>query len=452
MVLPILKIEDSNHKTQKAVSIFKRRERASRNGATIIFQFFFFTVPSLSNLFHCLCHVSPLFLKHPKQVFFLTYINIFDTFTHTVLLLYIINIKSFSFQRQFLSIFFETALNETLEAETKLEVDALEVSLDKEAALLLQQFKDGTITKEIALDVDTMEHHITTLSIQAGQSADEIQTQLKARHEKMRQRTEARNKLRHSKMAEKLDEENRHIEAQLLHARETSEKVDIKIDDMVLSSTANVDEIAAMLKKRKEAVLQRTKQRNEKRKMKLKQNIDKENSMITKSIVEGKFSADLELSVDIDDALPVSEIAEEVAVLGATKEMNARVNAINLRADMTQDEIKTQLNKRKEIMKARTKVRAETRKQKRLAAKKKEQEASMAPDVKRHSINLASMRAMVNKANNALKTNENMVERLEAESKQHLLEIKTAQENSKKEKHLRLQARLDAKKRARAKK
>merc|ERR1711865_929963 len=84
--------------------------------------------------------------------------------------------------------------------------------------------------------------------------------------------------------------------------------------------------------------------------------------------------------------------------------------------------------------------------------KKKEQEASMAPDVKRHSINLASMRAMVNKANNALKTNENMVERLEAESKQHLLEIKTAQENSKKEKHLRLQARLDAKKRARAKK
>ena len=351
-----------------------------------------------------------------------------------------------------MSIFFETALNETLEAETKLEVDALEVSLDKEAALLLQQFKDGTITKEIALDVDTMEHHITTLSIQAGQSADEIQTQLKARHEKMRQRTEARNKLRHSKMAEKLDEENRHIEAQLLHARETSEKVDIKIDDMVLSSTANVDEIAAMLKKRKEAVLQRTKQRNEKRKMKLKQNIDKENSMITKSIVEGKFSADLELSVDIDDALPVSEIAEEVAVLGATKEMNARVNAINLRADMTQEEIKTQLNKRKEIMKARTKVRAETRKQKRLAAKKKEQEASMAPDVKRHSINLASMRAMVNKANNALKTNENMVERLEAESKQHLLEIKTAQENSKKEKHLRLQARLDAKKRARAKK
>ena len=426
-----------------------KKRKESVNGSTVDFDFY--SSFPLSYLFHCLCHVSPLFLKHPKQVFFLTYINILDTFTHC-LLLYIINIKSFSFQRQFLSIFFETALNETLEAETKLEVDALEVSLDKEAALLLQQFKDGTITKEIALDVDTMEHHITTLSIQAGQSADEIQTQLKARHEKMRQRTEARNKLRHSKMAEKLDEENRHIEAQLLHARETSEKVDIKIDDMVLSSTANVDEIAAMLKKRKEAVLQRTKQRNEKRKMKLKQNIDKENSMITKSIVEGKFSADLELSVDIDDALPVSEIAEEVAVLGATKEMNARVNAINLRADMTQDEIKTQLNKRKEIMKARTKVRAETRKQKRLAAKKKEQEASMAPDVKRHSINLASMRAMVNKANNALKTNENMVERLEAESKQHLLEIKTAQENSKKEKHLRLQARLDAKKRARAKK
>ena len=31
-------------------------------------------------MFHCLCHVSPLYLKQPKQVFF-NVINIFDSFT-----------------------------------------------------------------------------------------------------------------------------------------------------------------------------------------------------------------------------------------------------------------------------------------------------------------------------------------------------------------------------------
>ena len=33
---------------------------------------------SLRHLFHCHCHVSPSILKQPKQVFFLTHINIFE--------------------------------------------------------------------------------------------------------------------------------------------------------------------------------------------------------------------------------------------------------------------------------------------------------------------------------------------------------------------------------------
>jgi len=74
--------------------------------------------------------------------------------------------------------------------------------------------------------------------------------------------------------------------------------------------------------------------------------------------------------------------------------MDERVSAIRLRADMSQDEIKQQLLKRREIMMARTKARAEARKQKKLAAKKKEQEAAMAPEVKKKSLALASMRAM----------------------------------------------------------
>ena len=130
--------------------------------------------------------------------------------------------------------------------------------------------------------------------------------------------------------------------------------------------------------------------------------------------------------------------------------MDERVSAIRLRADMSQsqEEIKQQLLKRREIMMARTKARAEARKQKKLAAKKKEQEAAMAPEIKKKSLALASMRAMVNQANNALKNNENKVAYLEAEAKQHQIELKKAQDDKAAEKHRRLQARLEKKKQA----
>ena len=129
--------------------------------------------------------------------------------------------------------------------------------------------------------------------------------------------------------------------------------------------------------------------------------------------------------------------------------MDECVSAIRLRADMSQEEIKQQLLKRREIMMARTKARAEARKQKKLAAKKKEQEAAMAPEVKKKSLALASMRAMVNQANKALKNNENKVSYLEAEAKQqHQIELKKAQEDKAAEKHRRLQARLEKKKQA----
>ena len=44
---------------------------------------FLFLLP-LSNLFHCLCHVSPSILKTPKQVFFFNVIHILEHLLHTV--------------------------------------------------------------------------------------------------------------------------------------------------------------------------------------------------------------------------------------------------------------------------------------------------------------------------------------------------------------------------------
>ena len=67
----------------------------------VVFDFLFLLSPS--NLFHCLCHVSPLILKQPKQVFFfLTYINILWTYwtLFTTLYLHYIIKYTFFFQRQ----------------------------------------------------------------------------------------------------------------------------------------------------------------------------------------------------------------------------------------------------------------------------------------------------------------------------------------------------------------
>ena len=51
------------------VSKSKRRERAiAYYGKHCRLTFLYLLPPS--NLFHCLCHVSPLYLKQPKQVFF----------------------------------------------------------------------------------------------------------------------------------------------------------------------------------------------------------------------------------------------------------------------------------------------------------------------------------------------------------------------------------------------
>ena len=49
---------------------------------------FLFLLP-LSNLFHCLCHVPPLYLKQPKQVFFNPIKYIFEHLLHTLYLLFL---------------------------------------------------------------------------------------------------------------------------------------------------------------------------------------------------------------------------------------------------------------------------------------------------------------------------------------------------------------------------
>ena len=57
----------------------------------VVFDFLFLLSPS--NLFHCLCHVSPLILKQLKQVFFFFnvykyIVNILDSFYHTLFTLH----------------------------------------------------------------------------------------------------------------------------------------------------------------------------------------------------------------------------------------------------------------------------------------------------------------------------------------------------------------------------
>ena len=61
---------------------YKAKERASRMEALQLT--FLFLLP-LSNLLHCICHVL-LSLKYPNKSF-LTHINIFDSFTHSVTVL-----------------------------------------------------------------------------------------------------------------------------------------------------------------------------------------------------------------------------------------------------------------------------------------------------------------------------------------------------------------------------
>ena len=62
----------------------------------VVFDFLFLLSPS--NLFHCLCHVSPLILKQPKQVFFfLTYINILWTYWTLFTTLYLHYIIKYTF-------------------------------------------------------------------------------------------------------------------------------------------------------------------------------------------------------------------------------------------------------------------------------------------------------------------------------------------------------------------
>ena len=52
----------------------------------------FYSSSHPSTLFHCLCHVSPLYLKQPKQVLFFNPIKyIFDIFLHTLYFTVFIN-------------------------------------------------------------------------------------------------------------------------------------------------------------------------------------------------------------------------------------------------------------------------------------------------------------------------------------------------------------------------
>ena len=111
----------------------------------------------------------------------------------------------------------ETKELEKLDAEINLEhnreTETLVQMLSDEATSIMQQFKSqgSNSSTEIALDAESVEHQLQSMTIQAGTSAEQIQKDLLVRHEKMRARTLARNERRQTKLAEKLNEQAREV-------------------------------------------------------------------------------------------------------------------------------------------------------------------------------------------------------------------------------------------------
>ena len=77
----------------------------------------------------------------------------------------------------------------------------------------------------------------------------------------MRARTAHRNELRRAKLKMKLEQEASQALATLETAKEQQQELEVRIGDMVLSSSQDTATLQSMLENRKMSVLQRTKER-----------------------------------------------------------------------------------------------------------------------------------------------------------------------------------------------
>ena len=103
-------------------------------------------------------------------------------------------------------------LDAKIDSEHTKEAETLDKMLSDEATNIMKQLKSqGSSSSEIALDAESVDHQLQSMTIQAGTSAEQIQKDLIIRHEKMRARTLARNKRRQVKLAEKLNEQAREV-------------------------------------------------------------------------------------------------------------------------------------------------------------------------------------------------------------------------------------------------
>ncbi len=334
------------------------------------------------------------------------------------------------------------ALDKSLNQEHEAELADIEAKLEREQAQVLQHLAQGG-DHEVALDADSVDHRMDALIISAGASADEAQRELDARHAKMKARLAHRNEVRKAKLARRLEQEEADALAKLETAKVSQQTLELRVGEMTLSSTQDAQALKAALDERRAAVMRRTQERNAKRAAKLESMMQEEKRTVASSCT-GTQTEPLKLPAVLgshDDLLPPAEAEEERALLGADAADDDRVDAVILRANMSQDEIATQLAKRREMILARTRARNAHRKQQLINKKRQEQAANMPESTRKASMDVHRLQNMVFAAQQKLKSNDIKCKSLEAKAADAQREFSAAQDEKRKKMKERLAAR-----------
>lgn len=335
------------------------------------------------------------------------------------------------------------ALNSSLDEEHKNEVENIKKQLEEEKKEVIKALADN---EEIALDADSVEHRMEDLFIKGGSSSAEVQKALDERHAKIRSRAQHRNEQRRAAIERRLEQEAALTLARLDTARVQQEELDIRVGDIVLSSKQNAETLKDMLEKRKNQILERTVNRNKKRKTEIDRKLQEETNMVLSKVCDGNQS-DIKLpAVAFADSelLSDEDLHEENKILES--EVYAKIDSILLKSSMAKDELAAQLAKRKKILLARTRARNEHRKHMLVKAKRQEQVEKMTEDAKKASRDVHRLHDLVKMSQIRLHTNESKVKHLEAEAEEHRRELEAEQKARQNEKRAKLQQRLAQKK------
>merc|ERR1712224_110307 len=219
--------------------------------------------------------------------------------------------------------------------------------------------------------------------------------------------------------------------------------LDVRVGELVLSSANDSEMLQQMLEKRKAAVLERTRQRNEERKARLESQLKEEKQMVLERMsknMEIKLPASL-MPDDHEATEPKSiELAEEHEILGNLSH-EERVTTIVLNASMNKSELTAQLAKRREVLIAKTRARNEHRKRMRIKAKRMEQSERLDEEARRASMNVHRLYDLVKASEDKVKANQNKVKELEQKAEQHRNELDNSLATKQNQKHLKLQRR-----------